>query len=100
MKRIDTAILAGLLALLAAALGAALMTRGWADYRNRLHLSSHRASEPVDMRPLETAQQLAQQAVTHTEQDYAQQALRLADHAVDLAFAAAVEEATETRPHL
>jgi len=100
MKRTDTAILAGLLALLAAALGAALMTRGWADYRNRLHLGSHRASQPVDMRPLETAQQLAQQAVTHTEQDYALQALRLADHAVDLAFAAAVEEASETPPHL
>ena len=46
MKRTDTAILAGLLALLAAALGAALMTRGWADYRNRLHLGSHRASQP------------------------------------------------------
>jgi hypothetical protein len=38
----------------------------------------------IDMRPLETAQQ-ATLAVTHTEQDYRQQALRLADHSVDLA---------------
>lgn len=100
MKRLDKAILIGLLVLLAAAGGAVLFTRGWADYRNRLHLSSHRTSQPVDMRALETAQQLAQLAVTHSEEDYAQQALRLADHSVDLTFAAAVDEATENPPRL
>ena len=95
MKRIDKAILICLLTLLVVALCAVLFTRGWADYRNRLHLLSRRASEPVDMRPLETAQQLAQLAATHTEQDYAQQALRLGDRSVDLAFAAAVDAASE-----
>jgi small-conductance mechanosensitive channel len=95
MKFADKAILAALLVLLAAAAGAALLTRGWADYRNRLRLLPRATSRPVDMRPLETAQQLAQLAVTHTEQDYAQQALRLADRSVDLAFAAAIDAASE-----
>jgi small-conductance mechanosensitive channel len=95
MKRIDKAILIGLMALLFLSACAVLFTRGWADYRNRLHLLSRRTSQPVDMRPLETAQQLAQLAVTHTEQDYAQQALRLGDRSVDLAFAAAVDAASE-----
>ena len=95
MKRLDKAILISLLALLIVAVCAVLFTRGWADYRNRLHLLSRRASQPVDMRPLETAQQLAQLAVTHTEQDYAQQAVRLGDRLVDLAFAAAVDAASQ-----
>lgn len=95
MKRSDKAILTSLLALVLLSAVAVLLTRSWADYRNRLHLTSRRASQPVDMRPLETAQQLAQLAVTHTEQDYASQALRLGDHSVDLGFAAAVDEAAQ-----
>jgi len=95
MKRLDKAILISLLALLGLAVCAVLFTRGWADYRNHLHLLARRASQPVDMRALETAQQLAQLAVTHTEQDYAQQALRLGDRSVDLAFAAAVDAASK-----
>jgi small-conductance mechanosensitive channel len=95
MKRLDKAILISLLALLIVAVCAVLFTRGWADYRNRLHLLPRRTSQPVDMRPLETAQQLAQLAVTHSEQDYAQQAVRLGDRLVDLAFAAAVDAASQ-----
>jgi small-conductance mechanosensitive channel len=49
----------------------------------------------VDTHPLDTAQQLAQLAVTHTEKDYAQEALRLADYSVDAAFTAALEDATD-----
>lgn len=100
MTRIDKAILAALLALLALASCAVVLTHSWADYRNRAHPGIHRAAQPVDMHSLETAQQLAQQAVTHTEQDYAQQALRLGDHAVDLAFAAAIDDAAENPPPL
>jgi hypothetical protein len=100
MKRLDKAILTSLLVWPEVAAGAVLFTRSGADYRNRLHLKSRRASQPVDMRPLETAQQLAQLAVTHTGQDYAQQALRLADDSVDLALAAAVDEAAENPPQL
>jgi hypothetical protein len=101
MKRHERAILAGLLVLALVALGAVMLTRDWADYRGRLSAlrkAEKIPSNPVDMRPLETAQQAAALAVTHTEQDYAQQALRLADHSVDLAFAAAIHDAAENPP--
>ncbi|HKF21884.1 MAG TPA: mechanosensitive ion channel domain-containing protein [Candidatus Angelobacter sp.] len=49
----------------------------------------------VDERPLVTAQRLAALAATQEEQDFAQNALRLADHEVDLAFAVALHEATD-----
>ena len=100
MTRLDKSILIGLLALLGLAAAAVILTHSWADYRNRPHPGIHRAAQPVDMHPLESAQQLAQLAVTHTEQDYAQQALRLGDHAVDLAFAAAIDDAAHNPPPL
>jgi len=100
MTRIDKAILIGLLALFGLVACAVVLTHSWADYRNRPHPGIRRAAQPVDMHPLETAKQLAQQAVTHSEQDYAQQALRIGDHAVDLAFAAAIDEAAENPPTL
>ncbi len=98
MKSPEKKILSGLLALLVLALGAVLFTRDWTNERDRLRAvrqASRHTANPVDMRSLDTAQQLAQLAVTHSEQDYAQQALRLADHAVDLAFAAAIQDAVE-----
>jgi len=98
MKSQEKKLLSGLLALLALVLVAVIFTRDWANYRERLRAlrsAGRGIASPVDMRPLETAQQLAQLAVTHSEQDYAQQALRLADHSVDLAFAAALQDATE-----
>ena len=49
----------------------------------------------VDQRPLITAQRLAALATTQEEQDFAQSALRLADHEVDIAFAVALHEATD-----
>ena len=75
-----------------------ILTRGWSDYRERLRairLASKSASNLVDTHPLDTAQQVAPLAVTHIEQDYATQALRLADHSVDLAFSAAMHDAAE-----
>ena len=98
MKSHEKKILSGLLVLLALALVAVIFTRDWANDRERLRAArsaSRHTANPVDMRPLDTAQQLAQLAVTHAEQDYAQQALRLADHSVDLAFAAAIQDAVE-----
>jgi small-conductance mechanosensitive channel len=103
MKRYERVILAGLAVLAMVALGAVVLTRDWADYRGRLRAlrqAEKIPANPVDMRPLETAQQAAALAVTHTEQDYAQQALRLADHSVDLAFAAAIHDAAENPPPL
>ena len=98
MKTYEKAIWTALLALLALALGAAVLTRSWSDYRVRLRairLASKSASNIVDTHALDTAQQLAPLAITHSEQDYAAQALRLGDHSVDLAFSAAMHEAAE-----
>ncbi len=54
----------------------------------------------VDQSPLKTAQQLAQLVTTPEERPLAEEALRLADYEVDLAFAAALREATENPPEL
>ena len=48
----------------------------------------------VDEQPLQTARSMATLAFTREEQRFAVQALGLADHAVDLAFADAMREAT------
>ncbi|HTP87120.1 MAG TPA: mechanosensitive ion channel domain-containing protein [Bryobacteraceae bacterium] len=98
MKNYEKAIWAVLLALLLTALGAVVFTRSWTDYRERLRAirqSSRSAQNPVDTHALDTAQQLAPLAITHLEQDYATQALRLGDHSVDLAFSAALHDAAE-----
>ncbi len=98
MKRYEKQILIVLVALLAVLAGAILVTHSWANYRDRLRAlraSSKRSEELVDLRPLETAQQLAPLAVTHTEQDYVAEALRLGDRSVDLAFAAALHDAAQ-----
>lgn len=52
----------------------------------------------VDQRPLETAQALAPLASTDEERRYAADAARIADHEVDLAFAAALHAASEEQP--
>jgi small-conductance mechanosensitive channel len=53
----------------------------------------------VDLTPLETAQALLPLAVSAEETAYAQEAERLADHAGDQAFAAALREATISAQH-
>jgi small-conductance mechanosensitive channel len=49
----------------------------------------------VDQKPLQTARNLATVAATPAERELAQEAARLADHEVDLAFASALREATQ-----
>jgi small-conductance mechanosensitive channel len=98
MKNYEKAIWTVLLTLLLAALAAVIFTHSWTDYRERLRAmrqASKTASNSVDTHALDTAQQLAPLAITHLEQDYATQALRLGDHSVDLAFAAALHDAME-----
>jgi small-conductance mechanosensitive channel len=56
--------------------------------------------ELVDQRPLQTAQQFARMATTAEEKPFAEQALALGDHEMDLAFAAAVHHAQEHPPVL
>jgi small-conductance mechanosensitive channel len=52
----------------------------------------------VDQRPVQTARKLAALTGTAEERDFANEALRLADYEVDLAFADALREATEHPP--
>lgn len=54
----------------------------------------------VDQSPLKTAQQLARLVNAPEELPLAQEALRLADHEVDLAYAAALREARQHPPAL
>src|SRR3982074_2448860 len=60
------------------------------------------AAQPpiVDQTPLLTAQRLAQIPTSAEEQPFAEEALRLGDHEMDLAFAAAVRDAEEHPPVL
>lgn len=98
MKTQQRAVFISLGALLILSLGAAFLTRDWANYRERLRAmraARQKSSEMVDTRALDVAQQLSTLAVTHTEQDYAQDALRLADLSVDLAFQGALRDAAE-----
>ena len=55
------------------------------------------ATDLVDQSTYSTAQRLAQIAVTPEEQSYAQSALRVADHELDLAFTEALRD-TEAHP--
>ena len=98
MKSFEKVTWIVLLALLFAALGAVIFTHSWTDYRERLRAmrqAEKGTATAVDTGALDTAQQLAPLAMTHIEQDYATQALRLGDHSVDLAFAAALHDAAE-----
>jgi small-conductance mechanosensitive channel len=54
----------------------------------------------VDQTPLLTAQRLVQMPTSSEEKPFADEALRLADHEMDLAFAAAVRDAEENPPVL
>src|SRR2546422_1552993 len=54
----------------------------------------------IDRSPLKTAQDLARLPITSEEQPLAQDALRVADYEVDLAFAQALHDVTEHPPAL
>jgi small-conductance mechanosensitive channel len=98
MKTAQKAILAVLVGLLALATAAILFTHSWANSPAQLNVnrrSMNHTQEPVSTGALQTAQQLARLAVTPEEQEFAQEALRLGDHAVDLAFDAALRDAEE-----
>ncbi|MFY9529333.1 MAG: mechanosensitive ion channel domain-containing protein [Candidatus Acidiferrales bacterium] len=98
-KGYQKAILAGLLGLLIFALAAYISTRDWVNsptwQQSSLPAAKH-SSDLIDTRSAETAQELTALAVTPEEQDHAKEALRLADLLVDVAFSAALRDATES----
>jgi small-conductance mechanosensitive channel len=81
----------GLLALVAVAIVTLVLTRDSSSPTSR---TKPRRAPLVDEQPVQTARSIATLASTWEEQRFAQQALRLADHAVDLAFADALREAS------
>ena len=68
--------------------------------RNNPNRTSGNKKAIVDIKAWQTAQALAPLAYTAEEKEYAQEAERLADHAVDQAFAAALRQATLDAQHL
>ena len=90
MKTRQWIVIFGLLALVGAAIVALVLTH---DSGSAGRTRTRRAPL-VDEQPVQTARSVATLASTREEQRFAQQALRLADHAVDLAFAGALREAT------
>jgi len=83
------------LVLMTAALMGMVFSRYWINTpQQRESVVDSAQSKLVDERPLLTAEQLARLAATPEEQDLAQQALRVADHEVDMNFASALRNAT------
>src|SRR5581483_3224985 len=87
-------VAAGLLGLVIAAIAALMITGNSASQPQ----GRPRRTPLVSERLLQTARSVSSLASTREEQRYAQQALRLADHAVDLAFADALRDAAENPP--
>ena len=81
----------GLLALVMVAIAALVLTRDSSSPASRM---GPRRAPLVDEQPVQTARSMATLASTREEQRFARQALQLADHEVDLAFADALRETT------
>jgi len=91
-KSYQRIVLASLLALLLAAGAGFFLTRTSGGGRTALNPQS-KAVPGVDLRPLHTAQELAPLASGSEEQGLARDALRIADHEIDLNFAQALFDA-------
>jgi small-conductance mechanosensitive channel len=93
-SRSSRLILSLLLAILAGLLLAQQILPGKdASLEVNAPLATAPANNLVDQKPLQTARTLASLAATSDEQQYASQALRSADHEVDVAFQSALREA-------
>jgi small-conductance mechanosensitive channel len=97
MRRYEKATLMVLSVLTLSALLVVLLTRDWMNYRQRFQSSQRKSQRNslVDTGPLDTAQALAPLAVTRHERDDAQEAMRLGDYSVDLAFSIATQDAED-----
>jgi small-conductance mechanosensitive channel len=94
MKISQSLVALGLLTLLALAAAGLFLTRDTGEAAQGKPLPGHRAPL-VDEEPIQTARSIAKLASSWEEQRLAQQALKLADHEVDLAFADALRDAAE-----
>src|SRR5579871_1612833 len=83
----------GLLALVVFAALGLVMTRSWREPEEED--AGGRLSRLVDEQPLITARSMANLAIDRNEQRFAQQAVKLADTEVDLAFAEGMREAAQ-----
>ncbi len=97
-KTLSRTIFAALTILAAITLVGAVLLRYWISAQPQPKPEKPRPPGLVDDQPLVTAQRLAALAVTPEEQEFAKDALRVSDHEVDMAFAAALHNATEHAP--
>src|SRR5216117_868018 len=98
MKASEKLILAGLVILVGAAIAGLILTRSSSDSeaaRGGRRTPSADRAPGIDRRTFETAQKLSGLAVTEEEERLAHEALRVADHEADLAFADALRVANE-----
>ena len=98
LKAFRRTLFASVISLAAVALVGTVVLRYWISPPPEQVKEKPRPAGLVDSQPLLTAQRLAALATTPEEQEFARNALRLADHEVDMAFAAALHQATEHAP--
>ena len=98
MKAIRRTLLVCLTLAVALVLVGGVLLRYWISPVAEPRVEKSKPPGLVDDQPLLTAQKLAGLAATAEEQEFAKNALRLADHEVDMAFAAALHQATEHAP--
>jgi len=97
MKWLKWGITFALLALVLGTVAAYYATRETSRPRTKNTASSAAETPLVDERPLPTARALAALAITPEEQRLTEEAVRIADHEVDLAFADELRQAAEQR---
>jgi len=97
-KAFRRTIFAAITILTALALVGAVLLRYWISAQPEQQAKKPAAPGLVDSQPLVTAQRVAALASTPEEQEFARNALRVSDHEVDMAFAAALHQATEHAP--
>ena len=98
LKTFTRTILATVVVIAAVALVGTVVLRYWISAQPQQEKQKAAPPGLVDSQPLLTAQRLAAMAATPKEQEFAKDALRLSDHEVDMAFAAALHKATEHAP--
>lgn len=96
MKTRQWMVTLSLLALVAAAITGAILTRNWGSDSPPAARTSAIRKMLVDEHPLKTARNMAKLASGWDERRLADEALRLGDHEVDLAFADALRDAANS----